>query len=32
MGKIVEEYLQLLVIVKVGGDDSAHGGWHGELG
>lgn len=32
MGKVVEEDLQLLVIVKVGGNDCADRGWHGELG
>lgn len=32
MGKVVEEDLQLLVIVKVGGDDCADRGRHGELG
>ena len=32
MGEVVEEDLQLLVIVKVGGDDCAHRGGHGELG
>lgn len=32
VGNVVEEDLQLLVIVKVGSDDSADGGWHGELG
>lgn len=32
MGEVVEEDLQLLVIVKVGGDDCADRGRHGELG
>lgn len=32
MGEVVEEDLQLLVIVKVGSDDCADGGGHGELG
>ena len=32
MGEVVEEDLQLLVIVKVSGDDCAHRGGHGELG
>lgn len=32
MGEVVEENLQLLVIVKVGGDDCADRGGHGELG
>lgn len=32
MGEVVEEDLQLLVIVKVGSDDCAHGRRHGELG